>query len=227
MLGLSGGIDSSLTACIAVDALGSDNVHGVSMPSKYSSEHSKDDAKELAQKLGIDYQVVSIESIIASFEHSLKASYNGTQPGVAEENIQSRATTTETHVVDEGLRAYMLKVYNYMATGVLLTGIIALLSFKVSVVTDSAGAITAINAAYLNEYNEIPSFLLDDYDSIGGFDGFSGNQGYNSSFYGIVNLSGAVGNKDWIIEGDIPIVSMHGDQDDVVQYDNSLVLYLD
>jgi len=91
VLGLSGGIDSSLTACIAVDALGSDNVHGVSMPSKYSSEHSKDDAKELAQNLGIDYQVVSIESIVNSFEYSLKASYNGTQPGVAEENIQSRA----------------------------------------------------------------------------------------------------------------------------------------
>ena len=91
VLGLSGGIDSSLTACIAVDALGSDNVHGVSMPSKYSSEHSKDDAKELAQNLGMDYQVVSIESIVDSFEHSLKASYNGTDPGVAEENIQARA----------------------------------------------------------------------------------------------------------------------------------------
>ena len=91
VLGLSGGIDSSLTACIAVDALGSDNVHGVSMPSKYSSEHSKDDAKELAQNLGMDYQVVSIESIVDSFEHSLKASFNGTEPGVAEENIQARA----------------------------------------------------------------------------------------------------------------------------------------
>ena len=91
VLGLSGGIDSSLTACIAVDALGNDNVHGVSMPSKYSSEHSKDDAKELAQNLGMDYQVVSIESIVDSFEHSLKASYNGTEPGVAEENIQARA----------------------------------------------------------------------------------------------------------------------------------------
>ena len=91
VLGLSGGIDSSLTACIAVDALGSHNVHGVSMPSKYSSEHSKDDAKELAQNLGMDYQVVSIESIVDSFEHSLKASYNGTEPGVAEENIQARA----------------------------------------------------------------------------------------------------------------------------------------
>jgi len=87
----------------------------------------------------------------------------------------------------------------------------------------SAGAVTAINAAYLNEYEEIPSFLYDDFDEVGGFEGFSGNEGYNSSFYGIVNLSGAVGNKDWIIEGDIPIVSMHGDQDDTVPYDENLV----
>ena len=91
VLGLSGGIDSSLTACIAVDALGNENVHGVSMPSKYSSEHSKDDAKKLSDNLGIDYQVVSIESIVDSFEHSLKASYNGAKPDVAEENIQARA----------------------------------------------------------------------------------------------------------------------------------------
>ena len=87
----------------------------------------------------------------------------------------------------------------------------------------SAGAVTAINAAYLNEYEEVPSFLIDDYDSIGGLEGLSGNPGYDSSFNGIVNLSGAVGNRDWIIEGDIPIVSMHGDQDDVVPYDDSLI----
>ena len=87
----------------------------------------------------------------------------------------------------------------------------------------SAGAVTAINAAYLNEYQEIPSFLYDDYDEVGGLEGLSGNQGYNSSFYGIVNLSGAVGNKDWIIEGDVPIVSMHGDQDGTVPYDENLV----
>ncbi len=91
VLGLSGGIDSSLTACIAVDALGNENVHGVSMPSKYSSQHSKDDAKKLSDNLGIDYQIVSIESIVDSFEHSLKASYNGAKPDVAEENIQARA----------------------------------------------------------------------------------------------------------------------------------------
>jgi len=87
----------------------------------------------------------------------------------------------------------------------------------------SAGAVTAINAAYLNEYEEIPEFLYDDYDVLGGLEGLSGNQGYNSSFYGIVNLSGAVGNRDWIIEGDTPIVSMHGDQDDTVPYDENLV----
>ena len=87
----------------------------------------------------------------------------------------------------------------------------------------SAGAIAAINAAYLNEYDEIPSFLYDDYDNFGGLEGLSGNLGYDSSFHGIVNLSGAVGNQEWIIDGDIPIVSMHGNQDDVVPYDNSLV----
>tara|TARA_Y100001970_G_scaffold289271_1_gene419102 strand:- start:602 stop:1732 length:1131 start_codon:yes stop_codon:yes gene_type:complete len=87
----------------------------------------------------------------------------------------------------------------------------------------SAGAVAAINAAYLNEYEEIPSFLLDDYDGIGGLEGLSGNSGYDSSFHGIINLSGAVGDADWIIEGDVPIVSMHGDQDDVVPYSNDLV----
>ena len=87
----------------------------------------------------------------------------------------------------------------------------------------SAGAVTAINAAYLNEYEEIPSFLDEEFNDVGGFEGLSGNEGYNSNFYGIVNLSGAVGNKDWIIEGDIPIVSMHGDQDDTVPYDDNLV----
>ena len=90
VIGLSGGIDSSLTACIAVDALGIENVHGVSMPSKFSSQHSKDDAKLLSENLGVDYRTISIESIVSSFEESLRASYNGSEPGVAEENIQAR-----------------------------------------------------------------------------------------------------------------------------------------
>ena len=90
VLGLSGGTDSSLTGCIAVDALGPNNVHGVSMPSRYSSDHSMDDAKTLAKNLGIDYRTISIESIIGRFDESLEEIFNGSETGVAEENIQSR-----------------------------------------------------------------------------------------------------------------------------------------
>ncbi len=90
ILGLSGGIDSSLTACIAVDALGAENVHGVSMPSQYSSGHSKDDAKFLAENLEIDYRSIPIESIVGEFGESLADSFKGTEPSVAEENIQAR-----------------------------------------------------------------------------------------------------------------------------------------
>ena len=87
----------------------------------------------------------------------------------------------------------------------------------------SAGAIAVVNAAYLNEESEIPSFLLDDIDDLGGFEGLSGNLGYDSSFYGIVNLCGAIGDRNWIIADDIPIVSMHGNQDDTIPYDDNLV----
>ncbi|CUV08295.1 NAD synthetase / Glutamine amidotransferase chain of NAD synthetase [hydrothermal vent metagenome] len=90
VLGLSGGIDSSLTGCIAVDALGPNNVHGVSMPSRYSSDHSRNDAKTLAKNLGIDYRTISIESIVGEFDESLEESFNGSETGVAEENIQAR-----------------------------------------------------------------------------------------------------------------------------------------
>ncbi len=60
------------------------------------------------------------------------------------QNIRSKATIAETHVIDEGLRAYMLKVYNYMASGVLLTGVISLFLFKLSVVTAADGSIIGL-----------------------------------------------------------------------------------
>ena len=65
-------------------------MHGVSMPSRYSSDHSRDDAKTLAKNLGIDYRSISIESIIGRFDESLEESFNGSETGVAEENIQAR-----------------------------------------------------------------------------------------------------------------------------------------
>jgi NAD+ synthase (glutamine-hydrolysing) len=71
VLGLSGGIDSAVSAAIAADAIGSECVYGVSMPSKFSSEHSKDDAKDLAERLGCHYRVEAIEDMVNAFEGQL------------------------------------------------------------------------------------------------------------------------------------------------------------
>jgi NAD+ synthase/NAD+ synthase (glutamine-hydrolysing) len=90
VIGLSGGIDSALTAAIAVDALGKENVTGIAMPSQYSSEHSLNDARELACRLGIRFEVVPIGAIFDQYRTSLAPIFAGTPEGVAEENIQSR-----------------------------------------------------------------------------------------------------------------------------------------
>ena len=90
LVALSGGIDSSLVAAVGVDALGSDNVVGVSMPSEFSSEGSVVDAKLLAENLGIEMWSIPIERTFGSFMDSLAPQFEGTDWGVAEENIQSR-----------------------------------------------------------------------------------------------------------------------------------------
>ncbi|MDN0194619.1 NAD+ synthase [Streptomyces sp. S.PNR 29] len=88
LIGLSGGIDSSLVAAIACDALGAQNVYGVSMPSKYSSDHSRDDAAELARRTGLNYRTVAIEPMFDAYMGSLGLT------GLAEENLQSRLRGT-------------------------------------------------------------------------------------------------------------------------------------
>jgi NAD+ synthase (glutamine-hydrolysing) len=90
VIGLSGGVDSSLVACIAADALGPEHVIGVSMPSRYTSDMSNDDAAELADNLGIRYLRIPIESVFESYLDVLAEPFAGTEPGVAEENIQAR-----------------------------------------------------------------------------------------------------------------------------------------
>ncbi|MGI9052240.1 MAG: NAD+ synthase [Ilumatobacteraceae bacterium] len=90
VIGLSGGIDSSLVAAIAVDALGAEHVHGVSMPSRYSSDHSKSDAVELAANLGIDCRTIAIEPAFSAFLEMLEPSFEGRPPGLTQENLQSR-----------------------------------------------------------------------------------------------------------------------------------------
>lgn len=90
VLGLSGGIDSAVTAVLAVAALGKENVRGIAMPSQYSSQGSLDDAKALAQNLGIQYDVIPIKGAFDSITHSLSPVFEGTQEDTTEENIQAR-----------------------------------------------------------------------------------------------------------------------------------------
>lgn len=90
VIGLSGGIDSTIVAVIAADALGAEHVHGVSMPSRYSSDHSKSDAQRLAENLGIDYRTISIEPAFQAYIDMLAPSFIDRAPGLTYENIQSR-----------------------------------------------------------------------------------------------------------------------------------------
>ena len=90
VIGLSGGIDSALVACLAVDALGSDNVYLVSMPSRFSSDHSKSDAKKLASNLNTNFDTIDIDGLFGKYLDTLDKKFEGTENNVAEENIQSR-----------------------------------------------------------------------------------------------------------------------------------------
>ena len=93
-VGLSGGVDSSLVATVAADALGADRVHGVLMPSRHSSDHSVADAQRLCANLGIDGRTIPIEAAHRALESMLAPSFAGRPPGLAEENVQSRIRAT-------------------------------------------------------------------------------------------------------------------------------------
>jgi len=89
-LGLSGGIDSALVSVLAVQALGKENVRVLLMPSRYSSDHSIDDALQLAKNLGIEYQIIPIQTMVDSFEQSLLDVFANLKSDITEENIQAR-----------------------------------------------------------------------------------------------------------------------------------------
>ena len=90
VIAISGGIDSALTACIAVDALGAENVTGVFMPTRYSSVDSREDAEQLADNLGLHYLNIPIDEAFQAYLDMLAPAFAGTEPNVAEENIQAR-----------------------------------------------------------------------------------------------------------------------------------------
>jgi NAD+ synthase (glutamine-hydrolysing) len=94
VIGLSGGIDSALTAALCVEALGAARVHGVSMPSRYSSDGTRGDAERLAASLGIDFREIAIEPTVESFAAALGPSFEGRAADLTEENLQARIRGT-------------------------------------------------------------------------------------------------------------------------------------
>ena len=108
LIGLSGGIDSAVTAVIATEALGRENIIGISLPSEISSEHSKDDAKALAENLGIEYHSLSIQKIVDSAEKELAPLFDGLTADVTEENLQARSRGLLLMAVSNKLGALLL-----------------------------------------------------------------------------------------------------------------------
>ncbi|PFG74062.1 NAD+ synthase [Tepidiforma thermophila] len=119
IVGLSGGIDSAVVAAVAVDAIGAERVIGVSMPSRYSSEHSKADARALAENLGIRFLTIPIEPAHAAMLEMLADVFEGSDPGTAEENLQARQRGNVLMTLSNKTGAIVLTTGNKseMATG--------------------------------------------------------------------------------------------------------------
>jgi len=112
LIGLSGGIDSAVTAVLAVKALGKDNVIGISLPSEISSDHSKEDACILAQNLGIEFHTLPIQSLVNSATLELNPLFNGLRQDVTEENMQARARGLLLMAVSNKFGALLLTTGN-------------------------------------------------------------------------------------------------------------------
>ena len=118
IIGLSGGIDSALTAVIAVDAVGEENVIGVGMPGPYSSPGSIEDARALARNLGIRFELLSIDGAFDAYRHTLKEVFAGQKEDTTEENIQSRARGTLLMALSNKFGAIVLSTGNKSELGV-------------------------------------------------------------------------------------------------------------
>jgi len=113
LIGLSGGIDSALVATIAVAALGAEHVHGLLMPAAVSSVGSVTDARELAERLGIEARAIPIESVFATFKEALADTFSGSPEDVTEENLQARIRGTLLMALSNKFGWFVLNTGNY------------------------------------------------------------------------------------------------------------------
>lgn len=152
ILGLSGGIDSAVTAALAVRALGAENVRGVLMPSQHSSDHSVQDARQLAQNLGIQYDLVPIEPLYQAFETSLSSLFWAFPANLTEENIQARVRGTLLMAMSNKFGNILLNTSNKseMAVG------------YGTLYGDMCGGLAVLGDVYKTEVYELANYLNKD-----------------------------------------------------------------
>ena len=152
VVGLSGGIDSALTAVIAAEALGAENVIGVGMPSEYSSEGSITDARELAANLGIRFEVVPIKDIFASFRAALGKVFAGTKEDVTEENLQARSRGAILMAVANKFNALVLTTGNKSEVAVGYCTLYGDMVGGLAVISDVPKTMVYRLARYINQH---------------------------------------------------------------------------
>ncbi len=149
MIGLSGGIDSAVTACLAVKALGKENVQAIAMPSQFSSGHSIEDAKQLAINLNIKHSEIPIEKIFTQFKNTLKEEFKNKKEDVTEENLQARIRGT-----------LLMALANKFNTFVLTTGNKSEFSVGYSTLYgDMAGAFAPLIDVYKTQVYELAEYI--------------------------------------------------------------------
>mgnify|MGYP001291175782 CR=1 FL=1 len=154
-LGLSGGIDSAVTAALAVEALGKENVIGISLPSAISSDHSRDDARALAQNLGIAYHTLPIQKIVDSAEQELAPLFSGMDTDVTEENLQARSRGLLLMAVSNKLGALLLTTGNKSELAVGYCTLYGDMCGGLAVISDLPKTMVFALAHHLNRSGEI------------------------------------------------------------------------
>ena len=156
VLGLSGGIDSAVTAALAAEALGPDKVHAVAMPSRYSSAHSLADAEALARNLGLDYRVIPIEGPHRAMEELLGPHFGDRPPDVTEENIQARLRGNLVMALSNKFNWLLLTTGNKSELAVGYCTLYGDMSGGLAVISDVPKTVVYELAAHLNTTSTSP-----------------------------------------------------------------------
>ena len=162
IVGLSGGIDSALTATVAAEAVDPENVLGVGMPGPYSSQGSIDDARSLARNLGIRFEVLPIDSVFEAYRQTLQKIFSGRQEDVTEENIQSRTRGTLLMALSNKLGAIVLSTGNKSELGVGYCTLYGDMAGGLAVISDVPKTLVYRVSRYVNSVRSvIPQDTLD------------------------------------------------------------------